>query len=403
MRTSRKYFGKNNNNWILRPKIRISDWTSRKCGAVTVISTAAYKGLEKSRGLVQRLPEITLSSRTRQVTATDVKDLSRRRLLDVLKEPVDYDPIIFSKSSSTTDVFASSSEITREALNVVVPRLTHIIPHSNLVRQLVPEFYKAIEDVWVQAGDRLSIRIDPKYTTAPLTRAIYSEKDSEDIFLGLYLYPALSLIGFLKAREKLKKEDSSKKYTNDEIMDYKELKKKSEFYAASFGGAAHIADLGVYELLSNDEPSQTVLHLPTEVKTPVAFPEAALDQISPRISSADPEHMTEENMKKIEGWAIQFSWPKLHQNFGGENRMKHNKVISQVWNQMVEHKQRKDHTSGHLYISPPCYPLEDGLMDTMIWTLRASGYLHGSICVPTVIDGWWKKTRNSGEPGVNTK
>ncbi|KAG6861304.1 hypothetical protein C0995_001859 [Termitomyces sp. Mi166 len=324
----------------------------------------------------------------------DVKRLKQalpKPLIEVLKEPVGYEPVLFATSTKTTDVFASKAKETREALAAVAPKLTHIIPCPNLVRQLEPKLTEALKGISVQPGDRLSIRVDSKYTTVPLTRAIHSEKDSEDVFLGTYLYPALSLIGSLEAKAKLETQDSLKKYTNDDIMEYMELEDdRIKLYAASFGGAAHIADLGIYELLSNDE---AFLHLLTEVKTPVAFPLALLLEVSPRLSSAatrrDDYDMNKDDMEKIKGWAIQFNWPGPNQNFGNDALMKHNKVISQVWNQMVHHKQRKDLDSGHLYMSSPCYPPEDGLVDIVIWTLKAAGYLEGDIGVPTVFDDWW--------------
>ncbi|KAG6882968.1 hypothetical protein C0993_008466, partial [Termitomyces sp. T159_Od127] len=157
-------------------------------------------------------------------------------LTDILKESFVYKPILFAKSRQTTDVFASNAKDKRQALAAVVPKLTHIVPCPNLVRQLAPEFTKCLEGIWSQPGDRLSMRVNPKHTMVPLPRAIHSEKDSEVVFLALYIHPALSLLGFLKAREELEKKNSSRTYTNDEIMEYKE-QSDFEFYAASFGGA----------------------------------------------------------------------------------------------------------------------------------------------------------------------
>ncbi|KAG6887827.1 hypothetical protein C0992_010560 [Termitomyces sp. T32_za158] len=332
--------------------------------------------------------------------------LPRKLLIDILKEPFDYDPILFAKSSQTTDIFASKAKDKREALAAVEPKLTHIVPCPNLVRQLMPELTKALDDIWTLPGDRLSMRVYPKYNMVPLTRAIHSEKDSEDVFLGLYLHPALSLLGFLKAKEKVNKGGSSKKYTNDQIMEYKEMQGFGfKLYAASVTGAAHIADLGVYELRSKHE---AVLHLPIEIKTPAAFPEKLFSQISPRISSGTAEtqgiyDMGEHDMKKIQGWAVQFNWPSLDENFGNSRDAKLNKVLSQVWNQMVEHKKRKDLASGHLYISPPSYPNKDGLIDMVIWTLKAAGYIKGDINVPAISDHWWKQADVPTGPGVNTE
>ncbi|KAG6872110.1 hypothetical protein C0995_012917 [Termitomyces sp. Mi166 len=300
----------------------------------------------------------------------DVKGLKQalpKPLIEVLKEPVDYNLLKETLSLSclwrrSLPVFASKAKETREALAAVSPKLTHIIPCPNLVRQLEPKLTEALKGISVQPGDRLSIRVDSKYTAVPLTRAIHSEKDSEDVFLGLYLYPALSLIIFLQAKAKLEAPDSLRKHTNDEVMKHAELRdNRIKLYAASFGGAAHIADLGIYELLSNDE---AFLHLSTEVKTPVAFPLALLR--SPRLSSAAANRrdydMEKVDMEKIEGWAIQFNWPGPNQNFGNDSITKHNKVISQ-----------------------------DGLVDIVIWMLQAAGYLEGDSSVPTVFDDWWPR------------
>ncbi|KAG6875255.1 hypothetical protein C0993_010144, partial [Termitomyces sp. T159_Od127] len=248
-----------------------------------------------------------------------------------------------------------------------------------------------LEGIWVQPGDRLSIRVNPAYTTIPLPRAIHSEKDSEDVFLALYLYPSLSLLGFLTAKEKLEKKDPSMKYTNNDIMEYKENKAFDyRFYAASFGGANNIADIGVYVLGSNDKAS---LQLPIEMKTPAVFPEALLSLVSPRISTTTHREtiseMTEDDFKRIQGWAIEFKWPEKGQTLGHRASMKHSKVISQVWNQMVAHEQ-----SGHLYISSPYY-LADGVMDILIWTLKAVGYIKRDIEVPPVRDDWWKEVKES--------
>ncbi|KAG5330532.1 hypothetical protein C0989_008857 [Termitomyces sp. Mn162] len=156
---------------------------------------------------------------------------------------------------------------------------------------------------------------------APLTHAIHSEEDSEDATLGCYLYPALFLVGFLKAKEKLRKANSLKKYTNSKIMDFKEFRREFRLYVASCSGASHIADFGIYKSLLDDKLPG--LHLVTEVKTPVAFPAALFIDLSPRLLSAvakqDDYNMEETDMERIKGWAIQFKWPKHNQNFGNKD------------------------------------------------------------------------------------
>ncbi|KAG6871435.1 hypothetical protein C0992_010965 [Termitomyces sp. T32_za158] len=73
----------------------------------------------------------------------------RRPLIDILKEPVDYEPTLFAKSSRTTDIFASNAKKKRRTLATVEPKLSHIIPCLNLVRQLASDFIKAIEGISV--------------------------------------------------------------------------------------------------------------------------------------------------------------------------------------------------------------------------------------------------------------
>ncbi|KAG6871725.1 hypothetical protein C0995_000752, partial [Termitomyces sp. Mi166 len=97
--------------------------------------------------------------RTQQaLPGLDVKGLKQalpKPLIDVLKELVRYKPILFSKSTKTTDIFALKNMDRRKALAGMKPKLTYIIPCPDFIGQLKPELTEVLKDISVQPGDRL--------------------------------------------------------------------------------------------------------------------------------------------------------------------------------------------------------------------------------------------------------
>ncbi|KAJ7646611.1 hypothetical protein FB45DRAFT_1051270 [Roridomyces roridus] len=325
----------------------------------------------RSREIQEHLPEST----SEKISLID--------FLSVTPPPV---PSIYEDGKLT-----HTKTISDDALKKIgeSDELQRVVPALFMMESLIDAVYKEFDNLHIDPGvefQRDWLNSLHSYTTAPLMpKEIRSEKDTEDLVLGVLFRPLLAACY------------AAKMGTLERLDGYPNITS-----CGGGGKGALIPDAMLWSL--HDTLATTI-----EVKTQGVFV-ASTD-------SGDRSHTFNDLLADFPemgtGYSVRFIWPQVKQRLSTSA----DKIIVQVWTQMVVHKMKfaalTNYTSVIFFVreGDTLYMSAEYTQDRIFIAIFAFlAYVLGYFQQPTSkpdlpeVVNWWKKYINPTveEPGIDT-